>query len=98
MNTTRFAHFLALPVLSAGILGAAALGLAGSAHAETGIVDNSTVISTDHSGSYSFKATPTTHAHPEANYIPWAEAVEQGHDPYNAASLSGDLDAAIAHP
>ena len=98
MTTTRFAHLLALPVLSAGILGAAALGLAGPAHAETGIVDNSTVISTDNSGSYSYKATPRTFASPAPNYIPWAEAVEQGHDAYNAASLSGDLDATIAHP
>lgn len=98
MTTTRFAHFLALPVLSAGILGAAALGLAGSAHAETGIVDNSTVISTDNSGSYSFEAAPTTYAHQAPNLIPWAAAVEQGHDAYNATSLSADLDATIAHP
>ncbi|MCW1959081.1 MAG: hypothetical protein KIH64_011170 [Mycobacterium sp.] len=98
MTTTRFAHFFALPVLSAGLIGAAALGLAGTAHAETGIVDNSTVISTDNSGSYSFEATPTTFASPAPNYIPWAAAVEQGHDAYNAASLSGDLDSTIAHP
>lgn len=98
MTTTRFAHFLALPMLSAGILGAAALGLAGAAHAEAGTVDNSTVISTDNSGSYSFTAAPTTRAQQAPNYIPWAAAVEQGHDAYNAASLSSDLDATIAHP
>lgn len=98
MTTTRFARFLALPVLSAGILGAAALGLAGSAHAATGIVDNSTVISTDNSGSYSSTATPTTYARQAPNYIPWASAVEQGRDAYNATSLSRDLDATIAHP
>lgn len=96
MTTTRFAHFLALPVLSAGILGAAALGLTGAAHAETGIVDNSTVISAD--SSYSFTATPTTYAHHAPNYIPWAAGMEQSHDGYNAAHLSGDLDSTIAHP
>ena len=98
MTTTRFAHFLALPVLSAGILGAAALGLAGTAHAETGIVDNSTVISADNSGSYSFTATPTTYAHHAPNYIPWAAGMERAHDGYNATHLSGDLDSTIAHP
>ncbi|MCB1265105.1 MAG: hypothetical protein KDB56_11045 [Mycobacterium sp.] len=98
MTTTRFANFLALPVLSAGVIGAAALGLAGPAHAATGIVDNSTVISADNSGSYSFKAAPTTYAHQAPNFIPWAAAVEQGHDAYNATSLSNDLDSTIAHP
>lgn len=98
MTTTRFSRFFALPVLSAGIIGAAALGLAGSAHAETGVVDNSTVISADNSGSYSFEATPTTYAHGATNYIPWASGVEQGHDGFNAASLSGDVDSTLAHP
>ena len=98
MTTTRFAHLLALPVLSAGVLGAAALGLSGAAHADAGIVGTSTVIITDHSASYSFKATPTIHAHPAPNYIPWTAAVERGHGPYNAARLSRELDATIAHP
>ena len=33
MNTTRFARYFALPVVSAGIIGGAALGLAGMANA-----------------------------------------------------------------
>jgi hypothetical protein len=36
MMTTRLAAALALPVLSAGILASAAIGLAGSANADTG--------------------------------------------------------------
>lgn len=98
MTTTRFSRFFALPVLSAGVIGAAALGLAGSAHAETGVVDNSTVISADNSGSYSFDATPTTYAHGATNYIPWASGVEEGNDAFNATRLSGDVDATLAHP
>jgi len=39
MMTTRFASLLALPVLSAGIIGGAALGLAGTAHADIGAVN-----------------------------------------------------------
>jgi hypothetical protein len=35
MNTTRFARYIALPAISAGILGGAALGLAGMASAGT---------------------------------------------------------------
>ena len=35
MNTTRIAHLIALPLVSAGILGGAALGLAGMASAAT---------------------------------------------------------------
>jgi hypothetical protein len=35
MTTTRFARYIALPAVSAGILGAAALGLAGMANAGT---------------------------------------------------------------
>ena len=33
MNTTRFARYFALPIVSAGIIGGAALGLAGTASA-----------------------------------------------------------------
>ena len=33
MNSTRFARYFALPIVSAGIIGGAALGLAGAASA-----------------------------------------------------------------
>jgi len=35
MNTTRFTRYFALPIVSAGIIGGAALGLAGAASAST---------------------------------------------------------------
>lgn len=43
MITTRFASALALPVLSAGILGGAILGLAGTANADTGAAPTVTI-------------------------------------------------------
>jgi hypothetical protein len=45
MNTTTAARFLALPILSAGILGAA-LGLAGAANAAPSHTDTTTHAST----------------------------------------------------
>jgi hypothetical protein len=54
MNTTRFARFIALPIVSAGIIGGAALGLAGAANA----ADNADVRSPD------IVATPDVKAHP----------------------------------
>ena len=57
MNTTRFARYFALPIVSAGIIGGAALGLAGAANAATTDIRPPAVI-----------ATPDTKAHaaPEA--------------------------------
>jgi hypothetical protein len=62
MNTTRFARYIALPAVSAAILGGAALGLAGMANA----------------GTYSYEptprpgivATPNTIARPPVIVIP----------------------------
>ena len=55
MTTTRnFARYIALPVVSAGILGAAALGLAGMANA----------------GTYSYQPTPRRASSPPRTRSP----------------------------
>jgi hypothetical protein len=54
---TRFTRRFALPVLSAGILGAAALGLAGTASAGMTINDDGSMV-----------ATPDTYAQPWPGY------------------------------
>ena len=60
MTNNVIARYLALPVVSAGILGAAALGLAGMANAAT---------PTDPSGpGYSY--SPSVKAHPAPNAMP----------------------------
>ena len=61
MNTTtkRFARFIALPAVSAGIIAGAALGLAGTANAAT-----------YDSPSPSIVATPNVKAHPAPNAVP----------------------------
>lgn len=71
MISTRFARVVALPVLSAGIIGGAALGLAGMANADTG---------TDipAGGSYSFNASPTVYANPAPNLVPWGQWINEG--------------------
>jgi hypothetical protein len=57
-TTTRFARYFALPVVSAGIIGGAALGLAGAASATT---------STEPTGpGYSYGPTVTAPPAPEA--------------------------------
>ena len=56
MNTNpsrKFARYFALPIVSAGIIGGAALGMAGMANAAT--------MADPHSGNM---ATPTVHAEP----------------------------------
>jgi hypothetical protein len=58
MNSTRFARFLALPIVSAGIIGGAALGLAGTASAAT---------TTEYP---SIVATPSVTAHPAPDATP----------------------------
>ena len=58
----NIARYIALPVVSAGILGGAALGLAGMA--------NATVTTTQNGPSTSIVATPDTHAAPAPNAIP----------------------------
>jgi hypothetical protein len=56
MNT--FARFIALPIVSAGIIGGAALGLAGAASAATTTQSPSIV------------ATPNVKAHPAPDAVP----------------------------
>ena len=62
MNTTRFARYFALPIVSAGIIGGAALGLAGAANA----ADNADVRGPD------VVATPNVRAHPAPEVLPGA--------------------------
>ena len=57
-----FARYIALPVVSAGVIGGAALGLAGMANAATTI--------TDHSTGSAIVATPDTHPRPAPNALP----------------------------
>jgi hypothetical protein len=61
MSTTinRFARYIALPAVSAGIVGAAALGMAGAANAATYSTPSPSIV-----------ATPDVHAHPAPNAVP----------------------------
>ena len=59
MTMTRFARFVALPIVSAGIIGGAALGLAGAASAAT----------TD-APRHSTVAAPSVKAQPAPNAMP----------------------------
>ena len=60
MNTkTRFACYFALPIVSAGIIGGAALGLAGTASAAATDVQGPSIV-----------ATPNVKAHPAPNAMP----------------------------
>ena len=62
MNTTtarRFARYLALPIVSAGIIGGAALGLAGTASAADTDVKTPAIV-----------ATPDVKAHPAPEAMP----------------------------
>lgn len=62
-NTTRsLARLLAIPAVSAGILGGAALGLAGMANAAT--------TTTEHSTGSSIVTSPDTHASPAPSALP----------------------------
>jgi hypothetical protein len=71
MNT-NVARYVALPIVSAGILGGAALGLAGMANAAVTTTQNST-------GS-SIVATPDTYAKPAPNAMPgWQHHHGVGH-------------------
>jgi hypothetical protein len=58
-NTRRFARYFALPIVSAGIIGGAALGLSGAANAATTDVQQPNTI-----------ATPSVKAHPAPNAMP----------------------------
>jgi hypothetical protein len=58
-NTSRFARYIALPIVSAGIIGGAALGLAGAANAATTDVRPPSIV-----------AAPTVKAHPAPNAMP----------------------------
>ena len=62
MNSTRFARYFALPIVSAGIIGGAALGLAGAANAAT----------TDDVRPPAMVATPDVKAHPAPQAAPGA--------------------------
>lgn len=58
-NPRRFARYLALPIVSAGIIGGAALGLAGTASAVTGNATPPHIV-----------ATPSIKAHPAPDATP----------------------------
>jgi hypothetical protein len=58
-NTRRFARYLALPIVSAGIIGGAALGLAGTASAADTDVRPPHIV-----------ATPDIRAHPAPDAMP----------------------------
>ena len=60
MNTTRFARYFALPIVSAGIIGGAALGLAGTANAATA----------ENVHPPDIVATPDVKAHPAPEAMP----------------------------
>ena len=60
--TRRFARYIALPAVSAGILGGAALGLAGMANAAT--------TTTEHSTGSAIVSSPDTYAKPAPNALP----------------------------
>ena len=53
----RIARIVALPLLSAGVIGGAALGLAGTASASVSVNDNGGIV-----------ATPDIHAHQQMMY------------------------------
>jgi hypothetical protein len=59
MNSTRFARYFALPIVSAGIIGGAALGLAGTASAADTDVRPPSIV-----------ATPDVKAHAAPNAMP----------------------------
>jgi hypothetical protein len=59
-NTRRFARYFALPIVSAGIIGGAALGLAGTASAAN----------TDDVRPPAIVATPDVKAHPAPEAMP----------------------------
>jgi hypothetical protein len=58
-NTRRFARYFALPIVSAGIIGGAALGLAGTASAADTDVRPPSIV-----------ATPNVKAHPAPDALP----------------------------
>ena len=69
MNTTPFARYFALPIVSAGIIGGAALGLAGTASAADTDVKPPAIV-----------ATPDVKAHPAPEAMPggrWHRGVYQ---------------------
>jgi hypothetical protein len=57
-----FTRFIALPIVSAGVLGGAALGLAGMANAAT--------VTTETSTGSAIVASPDTYAKPAPNALP----------------------------
>jgi hypothetical protein len=59
---TSFARYIALPIVSAGILGGAALSLAGMANADTTVTQNGP--------NASIVTSPNTYATPAPNAIP----------------------------
>jgi hypothetical protein len=61
-STRSFAGLIAIPAVSAAILGGAALGLAGTASAAT--------TTTDHSTGSAIVASPDTHARPAPSALP----------------------------
>ena len=85
MALNRFARSLGLPILSAAVVGGAALGLAGMAHADyeftatpgggysTGSDPTDSVDSAvSNSGNFS---SPTVYAEPATTWVPWASTL-----------------------
>jgi len=67
-----FARYIALPLVSAGFIGGAALGLAGMANAAT--------TTTEHSTGTAIVATPDTYARPAPSAMPgWRHHHGIGH-------------------
>jgi len=60
--TNNIARYIALPIVSAGILGGAALGLAGMA--------NAAVTTTQHGSNTTIVTTPDTYAKPAPTALP----------------------------
>jgi hypothetical protein len=68
----NLARYIALPIVSAGIIGGAALGLAGMANAAT--------VTTEDSTGSAIVATPDTHAKPAPSALPgWRHHHGVGH-------------------
>ncbi len=69
---SSFARYIALPAISVGVIGGAALGLAGMANAAT--------TTTDHSTGSAIVTSPDTHAKPAPSAMPgWRHHHGAGH-------------------
>lgn len=87
MAGPRTARWFAAPLVSAGIIGAAAIGLAGTANAD----------SSTNTGSWSFVATPNYYASPAPSIEPWGQWVNEGGNSIGS-NLSSGLEGSLANP